>query len=98
MNKIDKNKKIANTMKETYVKRKSQICKCFKFKIDKSNLSKDQANRLKMLFVEAKWIYNYILANYGIDTDYKTLKTVTHKDKDNNDIVSEIIHLGAAVK
>ena len=34
-------------MKETSNKRNSQYCKCFKFKIDKSNLS-------KMQFVEAK--------------------------------------------
>ena len=31
-------------MKETRNKCKSQDCKCFKFKIDKSNLSKMQSN------------------------------------------------------
>ena len=98
MNKIDKNKKIANTMKETYAKRKSQICKCFKFKIDKSNLSKDQANRLKMLFVEAKWIYNYLLDKDVFHFDYKNLTTITHKDKDKNDIETKIQYVSSSIK
>ena len=54
MDRLEKNKQIAQTMKETYNKRKSQDCKCFKFKIDKSNLSKMQSNQLKIQFVEAK--------------------------------------------
>ena len=52
MDRLEKNKNIAQTMRETYAKRKSQICKCFKFKIDKSNLSKQQANQLKNLAKE----------------------------------------------
>ena len=39
-------------MKETRNKRKSQYCKCFKFKIDKSNLSKMQSNQLRIQFVD----------------------------------------------
>ena len=54
MDRLEKNKQIAQTMKETRNKRKSQDCKCFKFKIDKANSSKAQANQLKMQFVEAK--------------------------------------------
>ena len=30
--------------------------------------------------------------------DYKTVTTVTHKDKDKNDTVSEIKHLGTSVR
>ena len=98
MDKLEKNRNIAQTMKETYAKRKSQICKCFKFKIDKSNLSKQQANQLKMQFVEAKWIYNYLLDKDIYHFDYKNLSKVIHKDKNKNDIETTIQHVGSSVK
>lgn len=86
-------------MKETYNKRKSQDCKCFKFKIDKSNLSKTQANQLKMQFVEAKWIYNYLISQDDIYSfDYKNLSKITHKDKNRNDIETTIQYVGSSVK
>ena len=77
-----RNNKIRENGKLTRQKHANQTCKTFKFKIDKSHLIKDQIEWLKMSMVEAKWIYNYMLANDGADTDYKTLTTVTHKDKD----------------
>ena len=98
MDRLEKNKNIANTMKETYAKRKSQICKCFKFKIDKSNLSKDQANQIKMQFVEAKWIYNYLLDKDIYHFDYKNLSKIIHKDKNRNDIKTTIQYVGSSVK
>lgn len=93
MDRLEKNKNIAQTMKETYAKRKSQVCKCFKFKIDKSNLSKEQANQLKMQFVEAKWIYNYLLDKDIYHFAYKNLSKMTHKDKHGNDIESNISYV-----
>ena len=99
MDRLEKNKQIAQTMKETYIKRKSQDCKCFKFKIDKSNLSKEQANQLKMQFVEAKWIYNYLISQDDIYSfDYKNLSKITHKDKNRNDIKTSIQYIGSSVK
>ena len=99
MDRLEKNKQIAQTMKETYIKRKSQDCKCFKFKIDKSNLSKEQANQLKMQFVEAKWIYNYLISQDDIFSfDYKNLSKITHKDKNRNDIETNIQYIGSSVK
>ena len=99
MDRLEKNKQIAQTMKETYTKRKSQDCKCFKFKIDKSNLSKEQANQLKMQFVEAKWIYNYLISQDDIFSfDYKNLSKITHKDKNRNDIETSIQYIGSSVK
>ena len=99
MDRLEKNKQIAQTMKETYTKRKSQDCKCFKFKIDKSNLSKEQANQLKMQFVEAKWIYNYLISQDDIYSfDYKNLSKITHKDKNRNDIETSIQYIGSSVK
>lgn len=99
MDRLEKNKQIAQTMKETYNKRKSQDCKCFKFKIDKSNLSKEQANQLKMQFVEAKWIYNYLIGQDNIYSfDYKNLSKITHKDKNGKDIETSIQYIGSSIK
>lgn len=58
----EKNDKIRNSMKATFEKRKSQVCRVFKCKIDESRLSKRQKEELKMLFVEAKWFYNWLLS------------------------------------
>jgi len=98
MDKLSKNNTIAQTMRETYAKRKSQDCKCFKFKVDKSSLSKEQLNHIKMQFVEAKWIYNYLLDKDIYTFDYKNLSTITHKDKYKNDVNITIQHIGSSVK
>ena len=98
MNRLEKNKTIASTMRETYAKRKSQICKCFRFKIDMSNLSKQQREQIKMQFVEAKWIYNYLLDKDVFNFDYKDLNQITHKDKYGNDIQTNISYISSALK
>ena len=97
-----KNKKIADARRSTMLKRHNQLCKTFKFKVNKSCLSKQQSEQLKMLFVEAKWIYNYLLSNndniFDIKTKYKELINITHKDKQGNDIPVTISHVGSSVK
>ena len=98
MNKSIKNKAIAQSMRETYNKRKSQVCKCFKFKIDKSNLSKEQLTQIKMQFVEAKWIYNYLLDKDVFNFNYKNLNKITHKDKNKQDIETTIKYVKSSVK
>ena len=98
MNRLEKNKAISSTMRETYDKRKSQICKCFRFKIDMSNLSKQQKEQIKMQFVEAKWIYNYLLDKDVFNFDYKDLHQITHKDKYGNDIQTNTSYISSALK
>ena len=94
-----KNAHIKETLRNTFLKRQSQVCKTFKFKIMKSQLSKEQATQLKMYFVEAKWIYNYLLAQEDIfHFDYKNLKDITHLDKDKNVIPVTIQYIGSSVK
>ena len=90
-----KNLNIAKTMRETYARRKSQNCRTFKFKVDKSRLTSQQKEQLKMMLIESKWIYNYIIGNcdpYNVSD--KDLVNITHKDKYNNDIEVEITHIG----
>ena len=95
----EKNLNIAKTMRETYARRKTQNCRTFKFKVDRSRLTSQQKEQLKMMLVESKWIYNYIVGNcdpYNISD--KDLINITHKDKDNNDIKVEITHIGSSVR
>ena len=95
----EKNLNIAKTMKETYARRKTQKCRTFKFKVDRSRLTSQQKEQLKMMLVESKWIYNYIVGNcdpYNISD--KDLVNITHKDKDNNDINVKITHIGSSVR
>ena len=94
-----KNLNIAKTMRETYARRKSQNCRTFKFKVDKSRLTSQQKEQLKMMLIESKWIYNYIIGNcdpYNVSD--KDLVNITHKDKYNNDIEVEITHIGSSVR
>ena len=57
---LERNKLIGENSKQTRAKRKTQICKTFRIKIDWDRLNKRQKECLKMMFVEVKWIYNYI--------------------------------------
>jgi len=68
--------KVKETLAQTRIRRKSQICKVFEIKFDKSHLSKQKLNYLNMLFVEAKWIYNHQLASKDIFKYSDKIKTV----------------------
>ena len=57
----EKNMMIREKGKATRLKRRSQTCRTFRFKIDKSSLKKEQLETLKMFFVETKRVYNYLL-------------------------------------
>ena len=98
---ITKNERIRQKGKETRLKRKEQVCRVFRLKIDFSHLNMQQRTALKMLFVEAKWLYNDALtfmSNQDInDYDYK-VKTVHGLDKDKNTVTRELKYLGSQMK
>ena len=96
---LTRNKLIGENGFKTRMKRAKQICKTFKFKIDYDNLNSQQKEYIKMFFVEAKWIYNYLISQDDIYSfDYKNLNQITHKDKNKNDIVSNIKYIKSSVK
>ena len=79
---LTKNETIKATLKATKERRKHQRCRAFTIKIDKSHLNLQTKHQLKMLFLEAKWLYNHILAQHNVfDMDYK-LQEVAVKVKD----------------
>ena len=58
-----------------------------------------------MMFVEGKWLYNYLVNNIYENQDFDlfkfnplSMKTVIHKDKNKNDIESEFRYLPSSVK
>ncbi len=56
-----KQAKIRKTLKETREKRKHQVARVYQLKLQ--NLSKSDVEKLNRLFLEAKWLYNYVVAD-----------------------------------
>lgn len=99
----DKNQIIREAISATRSKRKSQVCKSFRFKVDRSSLSATQRDALKMFFIETKRLYNYILSQNqnGIpipeSTDYKRYNTITYLDRNRNEIEYNIQYIGSSI-
>lgn len=97
------NKQRMETRRSTQLKRQVQLCKVFICKIQDNKLNASQSEKLKMMFVEAKWIYNNVLnrSKNGEDifkissTEYKS---VSHFDKDGNEVISRIDNLSSQPK
>lgn len=91
---LERNAKIGEAGKATRLRRKGQVCKVYKCKIDVSSLTLKQKEQLKMMFVESKWIYNDIIRwskEEGHTVfDYKLKSSVVRKDKDMNDVEQEL--------
>ena len=98
---LEKNTNIKKSMQETRLRRMSQMCKVFTVKIDESRLTKKQAEQLKMLFVEAKWMYNDALT-FSKDNNIKNYntktKTVTVFNKDREPKTRELKYIGSQMK
>ena len=98
---LAKNNKIREKGKETRLRRQSQICKVFWVKIDFSHLNEFEKTRLKMIFVEAKWLYNDVLTFSKTkeinEYDYK-ITTVQGFDKDKQPVNRELKNLSAQMK
>jgi putative transposase len=79
---LAKHETIKATLRATKARRTHQRCSVFTVKIDTSHLNSDTKHQLTMLFLEAKWLYNHILAQPNVcNVDYK-LQDVTVKVKD----------------
>jgi len=68
---MTKAEKIKNTLKETKERRKNQVCRSYLVKVDMSHLSRQKLEQLNRLFLEAKWFYNYAIANDPFELDHK---------------------------
>ena len=98
---LAKNNRIREQGRQTREKRKGQICRVYRVKIDISHLNEAQRVHLKMLFVEAKWLYNDALT-FTQEHDINDYNTATHTvhglDKDKQPVTHELEYLGSQMK
>ena len=96
-----KNKQIGQKRRETNDRHRNMLCKVFDVKIQQNKLNKQQKECLSMYFVEAKWIYNFILSlskeeNYDIfNFNYKDYPTIKRLNQDKKLVETEIKYLPA---
>ena len=96
-----KNNRIREQGRLTREKRKSQVCRVYRVKIDLSHLNEAQKTHLKMLFVEAKWLYNDALSfmnDHDISDYDMAVQTVHGLDKDRQPVTHELEYLGSQMK
>lgn len=101
---LNKNKRISETKRNTIERHSKMRCMSFEVKIQSNKLSASQKEALKMVFVEQKWLKNEILGWSELSEENKISKfdtkkkTVTHLDKDKNPVESEFKYLSAQSK
>ena len=98
---LAKNDRIREQGIQTRQKRKSQICRVYLVKIDISHLNEAQKIQLKMLFVEAKWLYNDALTfmnDHDINEYNMKVQEVNGLDKDRQPVQHELKYLGSQMK
>lgn len=87
---LSKNEQIKKTLLETRIRRVTQRCLVYEFKINTRKLTKKEFEQLKFYFVQCRWLYNYLLNLENIDDfDTKTRK-IYSLDKDKNKIEREL--------
>ncbi|MHA2272421.1 MAG: RNA-guided endonuclease InsQ/TnpB family protein [Candidatus Hodarchaeales archaeon] len=69
-----KKQTIKATLAATKTRRKSQVCRVYQLKINRSKLNIASRRHLTRLFFEAKWFYNFLLSQEDVfATDVKNL-------------------------
>jgi putative transposase len=77
-----KHEAIKASVNATKARRTHQSCRVFTVKLDTSHLNTETLHHLRMLFLQAKWLYNHILVQPNVfEVDYK-LSAVPVKVKD----------------
>jgi len=83
---LSKNERIRQSNIETRQRRATQRCLVFSFKINEKKLSKSDFKKLEFMFVQARWLYNYILGLENIKACDTKNKTIYSYDKDKNKV------------
>jgi len=101
---LTKNKQISQTKRETIDRHNSMSVKTFDVKIQENQLSESQKEALDTIFLEQKWLKNYILnwceqseKNKISKFDTK-IKEIIKKDKDMKDVPVKLKYLSAQSK
>lgn len=96
---MNKNEQIRQSGAATRLKRRSQQCRTFKFKINRSHLRADQLECIRMMFIECKRLYNHILGAGTVPEpkNYKQYKHITYLDRDKNRIDYDLSYIGSSI-
>lgn len=101
---MNKAQKIKASLKATREKRHGQRCFVVKLKVNSKQLARRQAEQLKMMFVEGKWLYNSVVQKlYGEDgfklSEFNPLvQSVERLDRAGNPVESELQFLPGSCK
>jgi len=79
---VTKNQRIKATLKDTKERRTHMKCRVYTVKLDRSHLNHDSLTRLKLLFLEAKWLYNYCVGHLNVFSIDDKIQEVPVKVKD----------------
>ncbi len=79
---LTKNQRIKATLKDTKKRRKHMKCRVYTVKLDRSHLNQDSLTRLRLLFLEAKWLYNYCVGHSNVFSIDDKITAVSVKVKD----------------
>lgn len=83
---LSKNEQIKKTLLETRLRRATQRCLVYEFKINTKKLTKTEYEKLKFMFVQCKWLYNYILNIEDMNSFDTKTRIITSLDRDKNTI------------
>ncbi len=79
---LTKNERIKATLKDTKERRKHMLCRVYTVKLDRSHVNHDSLTRLRLLFLEAKWLYNHCVGHPNVFAIDDTITAVSVKVKD----------------
>ena len=92
-----KNEAIKASLKTTKARCRHQRCRVFTVKLDRSHLNTETLHQLRVLFLEAKWLYNHLLSQPNVfEVDYK-LSAVPVKVKDTFEL-RHLCHVSSHMK
>ena len=77
-----KKEQIKQSLKATRARRKKQSCKVFEFKLSKGSFNRKTREHLALVFLQAKWFVNYVIAQpnvFEVDTRIKSVPVKVDK-------------------
>lgn len=76
----EKNLKIKDTLRATKERRSNMDCRVFSVKVQENRLSKAKLEKLQRCFLEAKWLYNAVVASETLTLEDTSSVQVKVKD------------------
>jgi len=98
MTREEKTENWKKSIKKTKEKRKHQVCRVFKLKLDKDKLTQAKLAYFNLLFEDAKLVYNHILSLPDVFQFDSKVSQVNALDKDRNPIVKDLSVISSQMK